>query len=50
MGGDPIPGPHDMLRLWYRLPDLEGDELDEAVATLEEWLARSPGQAYTRRA
>ena len=38
--GDPVPGPLDILRLWYRLPDLEGDELDEAVATLEAWLAR----------
>ena len=40
MGGDPIPGPHDMLRLWYRLPELRGEERAEAIAKLEEWLRK----------
>ena len=40
MGGDPVPGLHDMLRLWYRLPQLEGKEREEAIARLEEWLRK----------
>ena len=38
--GDPIPSQLDILGLWFRLRDLEGDELDEAVAKLEEWLSK----------
>jgi len=38
--GDPIPGPLDILKLWFRLRYLEGDELDEAVTKLEEWLKK----------
>jgi len=29
-----------MLRLWYRLPDLKGEERAEAIAKLEEWLRK----------
>jgi len=46
LGGDPIEGPLDMLGLWFRLRDLEGDELADAVATLEAWLrAREGGRS-----
>lgn len=40
MCGDPVPGLHDMLRLWYRLPQLKGKERAEAIARLEEWLKK----------
>jgi len=40
MGGDPIPGPHDILRLWYQLHTLKGKERAEAIAKLEEWLRK----------
>ena len=36
--GDPIPSELDINGLWFRLRDLEGDELAEAEARLEEWL------------
>ena len=39
--GDPIPSPLDILRLWFRLRNLEGEELDEAVTKLEEWLKKT---------
>lgn len=45
MGIDPVPGPFDMFRLWYRLPELEGDERDEAIARLEEWLKKHEPRA-----
>ena len=38
--GDPVPGPHNMLRLWYRLPELKGEERAEAMARLEEFLKK----------
>ena len=44
MGGDPIPRPFDMLRLWFRLPELGGEELAEAIAKLEEWLRKRKGK------
>jgi len=34
--GDPIPSELDIVGLWFRLRNLEGDELAEA--RLEEWL------------
>ena len=40
MGGDPIPGPHDILRLWYQVHTLKGKERAEAIAKLEEWFRR----------
>ena len=43
MGGDPIPGPLDILGVWWRLRDLEGDELEEAIARLEAWLRARKG-------
>jgi len=36
--GEPIPSELDIFGLWFRLRDLEGDELEEAEARLEEWL------------
>jgi len=41
MGGDPIPGPHDILRTWYELPTLKGREKREAIAKLEKWLEKA---------
>ena len=35
-----VPGPHDLLRLWYRLPELKGEERIEAIAKLEAWCTR----------
>ncbi len=40
--GDPIPSQLDILRLCFRLRCLEGDELEEAIAELEEWLNKRP--------
>ncbi len=38
--GDPIPSQLEILGRCFRLRCLEGDELDEAVAKLEEWLKK----------
>ncbi len=36
--GDPIPGPLDITRIWFHLPDMKGEARAEAIAKLEEWL------------
>jgi len=36
--GDPVPGPLDILRDWFNLPEMKGKERAEAIARLEEWL------------
>ncbi len=46
--GDPIPSQLDILGLWFRLRDLKGDELAEAIAKLEEWLRIKAQQRRTR--
>lgn len=46
--GDPIPSQLDTLRLWFRLRNLEGDELDEAVTKLEEWLKKPARRMYPK--
>ena len=48
MGGDPIPRPYDMLRLWHRLPELRGEERAEAIARLEGWLRKRKGRGARR--
>ncbi len=40
MGGDPIPGPLDILRDWYQLPTLEGDARVEAQKRIDQWLEK----------
>ena len=45
--GDPIPSQLDILGLWFRLRDLEGDELEEAEARLEDWLRIKAQQRRT---
>jgi len=40
--GDPIPRQHEILGRCFRLRFLEGDELEEAIAELEEWLNKRP--------
>lgn len=41
MDGDPIPGPHDVLRILYQLPQLKGRKKAEAIARLEELLKKT---------
>jgi len=36
MGGDPVPGIYEFLRLWYKFPDLTAEELKE----LKSWLRK----------
>jgi len=36
--GDPVPGPLDILRDWFHLPEMKGEERAEAIARIEEWL------------
>ena len=40
MGGDPIPGPLDILRDWYQLPFLKGKAKKEAIDRIEKWLEK----------
>ena len=48
MGGDPVPGPHDILRTWYELPWLKGRELEEAIEKLEAWLKKVKRRGASR--
>ena len=40
MGGDPVPGPYDILRTWYELPGLKEKKREEAIEKLETWLKK----------
>ena len=44
MGGDPVPGPLDILREWFELSKKTGKERAEAIARLEEWLRKIEGR------
>jgi len=46
MGGDPVPGPLDILREWFELSKKTGKERAEAIARLEEWLGRIEGRSH----
>ena len=41
MDGDPVPGPYDVLRILYQLPQLKGRKKAEAIARLEELLKKT---------
>lgn len=38
MGGDPVPGPFDILRDWFNLDKLSGKERKEAIARIKKSL------------
>jgi len=38
--GDPVPGPFDILRDWFHLPEMKGEERAEAIARIEALLSR----------
>ena len=38
--GDPIPSQFDILRIWFHLPEMKGEERAEAIARIEEWLSK----------
>ncbi len=37
---DPVPGHMDIMRDWFLLSDMKGEEHAEAIARIEEWLSK----------
>jgi len=46
--GDTVPGPFDILKDWFNLPNMTGKERAEAKARLEEWLRNKAKLRRTR--
>ena len=40
MGGDPVPGHHEILRDWHDLPNLNGRKRAIAISRLEVWVIK----------